>query len=74
MAKQEAQYPFLYNSLLSAIKPVLSINKCQVDVKTLSQVGLKLLNANNDEYRKLEKEVLAERNNFKQLANNFLND
>ena len=43
MAKQEAQYPFLYNNLLSAIKPILSINKCQIDIKTLSQIGLKVM-------------------------------
>ncbi len=43
MAKQEAQYPFLYNNLLSAIKPIFSINKCQIDIKTLSQIGLKVM-------------------------------
>ena len=53
MAKQEAQYPFLYNNLLSAIEPIFSINKCQIDIKTLSQIEFKILSDDGDKMGKV---------------------
>lgn len=58
LAQQEARYRHLYNSLISAIKPVVSINKCKISIDTLSQVALKLLNKDFELYNELEKQVI----------------
>ena len=54
LAQNEAQFPFLYNSLLSAIKPLIKINKCQISIKTLSEHCLKLVNENTELYESLK--------------------
>ena len=44
LAQLETLFPFLYNNLLSAIRPILSINKCQINMQMLCEYALKRLN------------------------------
>ena len=53
LAQQEITFPCLFNSLLSAIKPILSINRCQLSIKTLSEYALKLIEQNPELYNDL---------------------
>ncbi len=50
LAEQELAFPNLFNSLLSAIKPIISIDKCQISIKTLSEFALKLVHNNEKLY------------------------
>lgn len=43
LAQQELNFPYLFNSLLSAIKPIISIDKCKLSIKSLSEFALKLV-------------------------------
>ena len=60
LAQQELSFPCLFNSLLSAIKPILSINRCQVSIKTLSQYAMKLIEQNPEIYNELVKDIKNE--------------
>ncbi len=53
LAQQELNFPCLFGSLLSAIKPIISINKCQISVKKLTEYGLKMIKNNPDLYKTL---------------------
>jgi len=55
LAQQELNFPSLFGSLLTAIKPIFSIDKCQVSVKSLTQLGLKMLSENSDLYYQMKK-------------------
>ena len=55
LAQQELNFPSLFGSILTAIKPIISINKCQVSVKTLTEFALKLIDAKPDLYNELVK-------------------
>lgn len=53
LAEQELAFPNLFNSLLSAIKPIISINKCQLSIKKLSEFALKMLQNDSKLYNDL---------------------
>ena len=55
LAEQELAFPNLFNSLLAAIKPIISIDKCQISIKTLSEFALKLVHNNSKLYAELVK-------------------
>lgn len=55
LAQQELAFPSLFSSLLSAIKPIISIDKCQISIKSLSEYTLKLINQNPSLYNELIK-------------------
>ena len=54
LAHEEVNFSYLYNSLLTALKPVISINICQISLATLSQKALKLLNDNPELYNSIK--------------------
>ena len=53
LAQQELTFPCLFGSLLTALKPIISINKCQISIKTLTQYGLKVIQNNPELYHEL---------------------
>lgn len=53
LAQQELLHPNLFNSLLSAIKPILALNKCQLSLKSLSEFALKLIKRQPELYNEL---------------------
>ncbi len=55
LAQQELNFPSLFGSLLTAIRPIFSINKCQVSVKSLTELGLRLIAENTDLYNEMRK-------------------
>jgi tRNA(Ile)-lysidine synthase TilS/MesJ len=53
LAQQEVQFPNLFSSLMSAIKPIISIDKTKISIKTLSEYGLKLVREDEKLYEEL---------------------
>lgn len=53
LAQQELNFPSLFGSILTAIKPIISINKCQISVKTLTEFALKLIQSKPELYEEL---------------------
>lgn len=58
LAQQELLFPNLFHSLLSALKPILAVNKCRLSIKTLSEFALKMIKFNPELYN----EMLADTN------------
>ena len=56
LAQQELEFPCLFGSLLAAIKPIFSINKCQISVKTLTEFALKMIEKDPSLYQQLAKD------------------
>ncbi|CAF0976101.1 unnamed protein product [Brachionus calyciflorus] len=55
LAQQELISPSLFSSLLSAIKPIIQIDLCQISVKTLSEYTLHLVRKDASLYDELVK-------------------
>lgn len=53
LAQQEVHFPHLFSSLLTAIKPIISIDQCKVSIKSLSELGLKMIKENEQLYQSL---------------------
>ncbi len=53
LAQHELNFPCLFGSLLSAIKPIISINKCQISIKKLAEYGMTLIKQDPNLYYKL---------------------
>lgn len=53
LAQQELNFSTLFSSLLNALKPLVSINKCQLSIKSLSEYSLKLVQNDLELYNKL---------------------
>jgi tRNA(Ile)-lysidine synthase TilS/MesJ len=55
LAQQEVNFPCLFGSLLAALKPIISIDKCRISIKTLSEYGLKMVKQDETLYQELVK-------------------
>lgn len=64
LAQQELLHPNLFNSLLAAIKPILSIDKCQLSLRVLSEFALKLV----EKQPELYDEILASCQNDSKIS------
>lgn len=53
LAQQELNFSTLFSSLLNALKPLVSINKCQLSIRSLSEYSLKLVQNDLELYNKL---------------------
>ena len=53
LAQQELNFSTLFSSLLNAMRPIISINKCQLSIKSLSEHTLKLVQNDSDLYARL---------------------
>jgi hypothetical protein len=53
LAQQELNFRTLFSSLLNAIRPIISINKCQISIKSLSEHSLKQVQTDLDLYFKI---------------------
>jgi tRNA(Ile)-lysidine synthase TilS/MesJ len=53
LAQQELNFPCLFNSLLSAIKPILSIDRCKLSIKMLSEYSMHLIRKNETVYKEM---------------------
>lgn len=53
LAQQELNFSSLFSSVLNAIRPIISINKCQLSIKSLSEHALKLVQNNPELYASL---------------------
>ena len=70
LAQQEVQFPRLFNSLQSALKPLISIDKCQISIKTLSEYGLRMVRQDENLY----KELINISKNDKEFENEKINE
>jgi hypothetical protein len=57
LAQQELNFSTLFSSLLNAMRPIISINKCQLSIKSLSEHTLKLVQNDLDLYARLKTNV-----------------
>ena len=53
LAQQELNFRTLFSSLLNALHPIISINKCQLSIKSLSEHTLNLVQNDIDLYVKI---------------------
>lgn len=53
LAQQELNFRTLFSSLLNALRPIISINKCQLSIKSLSEHTLNLVQNDTDLYVKI---------------------
>jgi hypothetical protein len=53
LAQQELNFRTLFSSLLNALRPIISINKCQLSIKSLSEHTLNLVQNDTDLYAKI---------------------
>lgn len=63
LAQQELAFPSLFSSLLSAIKPIIKIDLCQLSVKTLSEYALELVRKNPQLYSEMVKHSKNDKEN-----------
>lgn len=53
LAQQELNFPNLFGSLLTAIKPIFSINKTQLSVKTLTEFAMRMVEDQPELYKQI---------------------
>ena len=71
LAQQELEFPCLFGSLLGAIKPIISINKCQISVKTLTELALKMIDKDPSLYKELIQDKKESGGDDDDLDNDF---
>ena len=63
LAQQELNFRTLFSSLLNALRPIISINKCQLSIKSLSEHTLNIVQNDPDLYVKIVAQNKNKNNN-----------